>query len=266
MRVPSRIVEQSVATVRSSAGSKRTAPIDVAIRERASAFGIELLWKPTRVLGLAALGLAATATRVLGAAGVVVATSIATGLWIGTGVLAKTRSERLVLLALPETALRLSEAIRAGYPIGRAIADVVQSATPSVELRVASRQIADGRPVLEAIGEWSQEARSDAECLLAGAVLLGIGGGGDLASALDLIGDGLRDDIELSARRRALVAQATMSAGVLVVLPILFAVSSSFVRDSAMFTGFTSVAAAAMGIGLDLVGIMWMRRLLRSLR
>lgn len=168
---------------------------------------------------------------------------------------------------LPEVCARLSRTIRSGRPIEDALQDVACEMAPLPPgLSGAAGQSMSGRPIVAAIEEWAASAESSAEQLLSGALLVGVRQGGDLSNALDLVGAGLRDDLELASRRRVLLIQATMSAAVLVLLPVGFAVVTSVVRGGVVFQGRVGAVLVISGLGLDAVGCLWIRALMRGLR
>lgn len=164
---------------------------------------------------------------------------------------------------LPELATRISRAVRAGRPVEHALLEAATTNHPSVQ-RVCE-QLDVGRRLDDAIDGWARRVDSDAEHLLVAAISLGTVSGGDLARALDLVGAGIRDDLQLDARRRTLLTQSRLSAGVLVALPIVFALVASALQGQWIYRGVSGVVLLAIGGGLDLVGLMWIRRLLRGL-
>lgn len=168
---------------------------------------------------------------------------------------------------LPDVCTHLSRTIRSGRPIEEALQNVACEMTLlPAGLSGAAGQSMSGRPIVAAIEEWAASAESSAEQLLSSALLVGVRQGGDLSNALDLVGAGLRDDLELASRRRVLLIQATMSAAVLLLLPVGFAVVSSVVRGALVFQGRLGAVLVIVGIGLDAVGCLWMRALMRGLR
>jgi len=114
------------------------------------------------------------------------------------------------------------------------------------------------------VSSWSRNGESDAERLLVGAIEVGIGSGADRADALDAVGEAIRDDIDHDRRRRILLSQNQMSAGVLVCLPIVFAAISSLTRG-VPYSGLAGMGLLASGLLFDAMGLLWIRRLLRRL-
>lgn len=160
--------------------------------------------------------------------------------------------------------MQISRRLRSGRPLELALSEAAESGHGS--LRQVSDQIAAGRPMYDAIEEWATLAKSEAEQLLVAALLMGAESGGDIARALDLVGDGIRDDLQLDARRRTLLTQSRVSAGVLVSLPVVFAGVASLLQGQLIYRGLSGLVLLAIGVGLDLVGLAWIKRLLRGLQ
>ena len=166
---------------------------------------------------------------------------------------------------LTEIALRLSRVLRSGVPLETALIRVDDDmGHRHSTISVVARHVSIGRPITEVVSGWARHAESDAERLLVGAIEVGIGTGADLAGALDAVGEAIRDDIDHDRRRRILLTQNQMSAGVLVCLPLLFALISSLTRG-VPYSGLVGVGLLLSGLGFDVLGLLWIRRLLARL-
>lgn len=174
------------------------------------------------------------------------------------------RQRKQMQQLLPEIALRIGRSIRAGRPVEQAIADA--ATTGHVALVRIDSQLNAGRPLPDAIGDWLDRCESDAERLLAAAIELGSERGGDLARSLDIVGEGIRDDIQLDARRRTLLTQSRLSAAVLVALPVVFAALASLLQGGLIYRGWVGLTLLVVGGGLDAIGLLWIKRLLRGLK
>ncbi len=265
MSVPRRIVGPSRAARSTPRPRERT--LDEKSRVHARQLGFEPGLSPL-LLGLAALVVSAgLGFELAGMPGASVGTML---LPVAVLVTRRLRERRLANRAqalLPEVCAHLSRTIRSGRPIEEALQIVACQVVPlPAGISRAAGQSMGGRPIVAAIEEWAASAESSAEQLLSSALLVGVRQGGDLSNALDLVGAGLRDDLELASRRRVLLIQATMSAAVLVSLPVGFAVVSSVVRGGLVFQGRLGAALLIAGLGLDAVGCLWMRALMRGLR
>ncbi len=241
--------------------------VDDTWRAHARDLGVQLRWSPL-VLGavlwflLSALGaLAAGLLGSLGAGGIVLFIVVFARRLAARRVLRRAQS------MLPEICVRLSRTIRSGRSVEEAFNDVVGHVSPlPIGVSRVANQSRTGRPLEVAIDAWIREAESSAERLLSSALHLGVRQGGELATTLDVVGGGLRDDLELDARRRVLLVQATSSAAVLVMLPVVFATVASVLRGGLVFQGRLGVALIAAGLALDAIGCLWMRSLMRGLR
>lgn len=166
---------------------------------------------------------------------------------------------------LPEVALRLSRVVRSGIPLESAIVQVDKDmAHQNRSVRIAASQLAVGRPLSDVSRDWSAHASSDAERLLIGVIEMGVGVGADLAVALDAVGEAIREDVDHDKRRRILLTQSQMSAGVLVCLPVVFALVASLTRGF-VYGSRLGLAFLIGGLCLDFLGVIWIRRLLRRL-
>ena len=171
---------------------------------------------------------------------------------------------------LPEALDRLASALRAGVAIGPAVIEVAHElAEPlGAELREVARAIEHGAPVRAALATWSGAADSSPDVqLVAAALTVGAGAGGEVARAVDGVGATLRERHELRAEVQALATQARASAAVLAVTPVLFAVLVATIEPLAIaFLVTTPVGLACLmaGLGLEGLGVWWMARITRS--
>lgn len=176
------------------------------------------------------------------------------------------RREKSTNDLLPEIALRLSRVVRSGVPLESAIMQVDDDmAHEHRSVRIAASQLAVGRSLGDVSRDWSANTTSDAERLLVGVIEMGVGVGADLAVALDAVGEAVRDDVDHDKRRRILLTQSQMSAAVLVCLPLVFALVASITRGF-VYGSRLGVAFLIGGLLFDILGVVWIRRLLRRLK
>lgn len=176
------------------------------------------------------------------------------------------RSDRTWQSGLPDFAMRVSRDLRTGASIDQALIDAMtETHAPAYVVEVASGLRA-GQPIGTAVERWVADARSESERLLATALAIGLRAGAQLAPVLDGLAVALRDELALDARRRVLLVQAQVSALVLVAMPVGFSALSSALRGGFAFSGTVGVALLVVGLTLDGIGVIWMRRLLRGLR
>jgi tight adherence protein B len=171
---------------------------------------------------------------------------------------------------LPDALDRLGSSLRAGEAVGAALVALAgEVAEPlGVELRALARSIEHGAPVADALAAWaaSDHASRDVR-LVAAALTIGAGSGGEVARAVDGVAATLRERHEVLAEARALATQARASAAVLAAAPVAFAVLVATVEPGAiafLLTTPVGVGCLIAGIGLDLIGVLWMARITRE--
>lgn len=181
------------------------------------------------------------------------------------GLLAQRRLERVWRQGLPAFSLYLARQLRSGATLEQALVEVIGDIDTPDRVSSVGRQLSAGRPLTDVLDEWSETAEGTEELLVA-ALRLGPATGAPMARSLEGVATALRDDRELDDRRRVWLAQAQMSAAVLVALPVLFAMLSSALRGRFVYGDRIGVVVLIVGLTLDGVGILWIRRLLRRLR
>ncbi len=167
---------------------------------------------------------------------------------------------------LPAFALYLAREIRSGSTVEQALITVIDQSPAPRRVVGVDRQLRAGRALADVLDEWSTTAAGSDEELLVAALSVGQQTGAPMARALESVATALRDDRELDDRRRVWLAQAQMSAGVLVLLPVLFASLSSALQGRFVYGSSAGLIALVFGLLLDGLGVLWIRRLLRGLR
>lgn len=175
------------------------------------------------------------------------------------------RADRAVLLLLETTTRRL----RSGHSLRSALAEATADA-PDRSTRDLSAALGAGEPFEESVERWVGEHDAGESRSLAGTALaLASRSGGAVAGVLDGVAASLRDRLALDREVAALSSQARSSATLLIAAPLVFAVVMSSLdgRLSSMLVG-TPWGWCCLGVGalLDLVGALWMARLIRSVR
>lgn len=170
---------------------------------------------------------------------------------------------------LPQVLERIAVALRAGSSLPQALA-AAGSATPEPlgrELVGLARDAERGLPIVEILDGWVANHDDRGTRLAATAFSLAAGVGAAPARAIDGVATTLREHQELGAERRALATQARTSALVLSVAPVgfalLFGISDSAAARFLLGTS-TGWGCLVLGVGLDLVGAVWMARLVRT--
>lgn len=170
---------------------------------------------------------------------------------------------------LPEGLERIAGALRSGSSPPQAMAEAGRSVADPLghELAGMARSMRHGRSLVDTVDDWAA-ARSDSGTrLVATALVLASRIGAAPARALDGVAATLRERLELADERHALATQARVSALVLSLAPVAFALLLA-VSDPAvasfLFSTASGWACLAIGGGLDALGAAWMSRLTRS--
>jgi tight adherence protein B len=180
------------------------------------------------------------------------------------------RRRRIRDRQLPDALDRLGSALRAGQAIGPALVHLAGEVVDPLgaELRTVGRSIEHGAPVRAALAAWAGAASASRDVrLVAAALTIGAGSGGEVARAVDGVASTLRERHEVLAEARALATQARASAGVLAAAPGAFAVLVATVEPGVvafLLTHPVGAACLVLGVGLELVGVLWMARITRS--
>lgn len=167
-------------------------------------------------------------------------------------------------VALEETA----RSLRSGRSLRDAFRDAaaVAPAPARDELAGIVARLDAGVPWAEGMAWWRAQATDPVVPLAAGALALAADAGGPRARVVDQVAATLRERLTLEAELRAQAAQARLSAVVLVVAPLVFAVLSASIDPRVLgFLVATPVGALclASGLLLDVAGGWWMLRLTR---
>jgi tight adherence protein B len=224
--------------------------------------------RPTAALLALGVGLvAAVVVAGLAAAVIVVVAGAAGALWARRRQRVAWRRRRQG--QLPVALERLASALRGGASVPGALTAVGDGlpAPLGPELAALGHEADAGRAVTDVLDEWAAVHGDAGTRLAATALVLAAAVGAAPARAADGVAATLRERADLAAERRALGAQARMSAAVLSIAPVAFAA----------FLGTTDAAATrfllgtpagwaclAVGLSLDAAGAWWMARATRG--
>jgi tight adherence protein B len=163
-------------------------------------------------------------------------------------------------------------AIAAAVRSGRSLVQALEAAAEEVgeplgsSLAHVTDRSALGEPLDRALEQWAVEVGGADARLVAGVLRLHRRTGGALARSLDDLARTLRGRREAGRELRSLTAQARLSAGILGLLPLGFFLFLSVVARRDIESAYrTPVGASAIAVGLALQGVafLWIRRLLR---
>lgn len=160
----------------------------------------------------------------------------------------------------------LSNSLKTGYAIDRALETVAEKSQPpvSTEFDRVSTEITLGTSVEDALSALLLRINSPDLEFIVTAILLHVRVGGNLAEVLDNISDTLRDRLQTKRDMAVLTAQSRASATIITGLPILLAlglyvfVPGYFEPMTSTFIGYVLLGIAA---GLILVGNLLIRRM-----
>ena len=170
--------------------------------------------------------------------------------------------------ALPVALEAMARALRSGASMRQAVEEAA-GATPgplAAELRLVSAQAARGAPLVTALEAMGERRPLPGVRLAVAALCLGVETGGAQAQAVDGVASTLRDRLGVAAEVRALSAQARLSAVIIGLAPVAFgAFATATDPRTATFVFHTlpGLLLLAVGITLDGLGWLWMRRLSR---
>jgi tight adherence protein B len=168
---------------------------------------------------------------------------------------------------LADTARALAAGLRAGQSLNQAFGSAAAEAPEPLasDLRGLSSAIELGTPMDEALETWSSVSGSDDVRLLVSVLRVHRRSGGDLPQVLDGVASTLRDRASAAREVRALTAQARLSGAILGALPVGFFaflwVTSRRDIEGALRSP-AGLAAIALGLLMETVAFVWIRRLL----
>jgi tight adherence protein B len=170
---------------------------------------------------------------------------------------------------LPEALERMAAALRTGSSPPQALAEAARGTTAPLgsELDTLANLAERGQPVVTVLDGWTAQHPDQGTRLAAVALALATGVGATPARALDGVAATLRERLELADERHALATQARASAVVLSAAPPVFAALLTLGDPDAsrfLFQTPPGWLCIALGVGLDLIGAVWMTRLTRG--
>lgn len=185
--------------------------------------------------------------------------------WISRRSYGRARARRRLIGDLPDVLEMIARSLRGGANLGGALADATEHDTPAAQsLRSVISRVDAGDRFGDALDAWASDI-DDQNADLARAVLrLGDATGAAVAGSLEQAATSLRDRAALAAEIQALSSQARLSAIVIGLAPLAFlAVSAAVDPASAalLVTTKFGLICFGLGLGLDAIGIRWMRRL-----
>jgi tight adherence protein B len=160
----------------------------------------------------------------------------------------------------------LSNSLKTGYPVDRAIETVAAKSQPpvSTEFERVATEITLGTSIEDSLSALLLRINSPDLEFIVTAILLHIRVGGNLAEVLDTISDTLRDRLQTKRDMSVLTAQSRASATIITGLPILLAlglyvfVPGYFAPMTTTFIGYVLLGVAGL---LILIGNVLIQRM-----
>lgn len=204
-------------------------------------------------------------------AGVVGSVAAAVGVLAVPPLLRRRRETRRALAAEEQLADAVS-VMALGLRAGRSLVQAIELAAAETEppLGPSFRRLADraslGDRLDDALGSWTLEVTGADARLAAGVIRLHRRTGGAIAAALEELASTLRARRSAARELRSLTAQARLSATILGLLPLGFFLFLWVVAREDLQNAYRTpmgVGALALGLTLQALAYLWIRRLLR---
>jgi len=186
----------------------------------------------------------------------------------GALVLARSRRERAFAAGLPAALEQVAAELRGGGTVAAAV-DRLAAADGAVaaDLRRVHGRTQLGLPLAEALASWPAEHDAPGVRAAAGALAVATTMGGRAADAIDGLASSLRHRLDAVAEARSLSAQARLSAVVVGAAPLGYLAFAALVDPGAV-TALVSTGVGrvclVVGLGLEALAALWIRRILRS--
>ncbi|MDQ4131390.1 MAG: VWA domain-containing protein [Actinomycetota bacterium] len=169
---------------------------------------------------------------------------------------------------LPDTLQLLAGSLRAGYGLLQAVDTVVKEAPEptSAEFARVLTEARLGMPLEEALEGMAARLGSEDFRWVVLAINIQRQVGGNLAALLDTVADTLREREQLRRQVKVLSAEGRLSAIILTGLPLVLALYMFMMNPEyimLLFTRFLGLAMVAGALGLMVIGVVWMRRLIK---
>lgn len=170
--------------------------------------------------------------------------------------------------ALPPAVEAVAAALRSGASLRQALDECARATGGPVgaDLSLVAGAVHGGAGVVPALEGWAARRPLSGVRLAAAALCLGAETGGAEARAVDGVAATLRSRLAVEAEARALATQARASAAVLAAAPVAFCaltVATDAAASRFLFRTPAGLALLAAGLGLDVLGALWMAHLTR---
>ena len=182
--------------------------------------------------------------------------------------LARTRRERRFVVALPQALEQIAAELRGGGTVAGALERLgVEGGPVAADLRRVGTRTRLGLGLGDALAAWPTDHDGPGVRAAAGALALATTLGGAAAEALDGLAASLRHRLDAAAEARALSSQARLSAVVIGVAPVGYLAFAGVV-DPRSVSALTSTGVGrvclVVGLALEALGALWIRRIVRA--
>lgn len=173
------------------------------------------------------------------------------------------------LAALPDTLQLMAGSLRAGYGVLQAIDTVAKESSPptSEEFGRVLTEARLGMPVEDALSDMAERIENDDFRWVVLAINIQREVGGNLAELLDTVAEVLREREMLRRQVKVLSAEGRLSAYILLGLPIFLAIYLILVNPEYISTlvtsGFIGFALVGGAVLLMIIGVIWIRNLIK---
>jgi tight adherence protein B len=178
------------------------------------------------------------------------------------------RRSRLLAAAVPNAVDRVAAELRSGGTVATAIAGLAAADhVLAADFSRVDARMRLGSSLDAALRRWAQERPVEGVDATAGALAVCASVGGRGADALDGLASSLRDRLAVVSEAQALSAQARLSALVVGSAPIVYLAWSMLVDPHALHALFATAVGqvcVAVGLTLELIGALWMRKIIRA--
>ena len=224
------------------------------------------IWKGLGAVALLGAGFGAVQAGVVGAC-----VGAAVGIAVALVSLRANRHRRarVTEAQLPGFLEAIARGLRTGLQLGPAAVEAASSTPPPLFHEVAplAAELRRGLRSADVFDRWARCRPGSGAALAAAAMAFAATAGGARARAIDGVAATLRDRAALELEVRSLTSQARVSAMMIAALPVGFMLLSAGVGDHSagfLFTTRLGLAILACGLGLDVIGGLWMRRIVNS--
>jgi tight adherence protein B len=182
--------------------------------------------------------------------------------------LARSRREHAFATGLPGALEQVAAELRGGGTVAAAVDRLAAGAgAVAADLRRVRVRTQLGLPLAEALAGWPGEHDAPGVRAAAGALAVATTMGGRAADAIDGLASSLRHRLDAVAEARSLSAQARLSAVVVGAAPLGYLAFSALVDPGAV-TALVDTGVGRLclvvGLGLEMLAGLWIRRILRS--